>query len=115
MLVVSSKLECHDIFKYCCSFYYKEFLIHKRHYYCDQSFVVSESLAVKELGRKCHITLNKICKLIRIQELCLQGKTVSLSVTSTHNAHVTVHDTDVEQTNDSTQKTKGTNYKQVIA
>ena len=38
-----------------------------------------------------------------------------LSVTSTHNAHVTVHDTDVEQTNDSTQKTKGKNYKQVIA
>ena len=37
------------------------------------------------------------------------------TVTSTHNAHVTVHDTDVEQTNDSTQKTKGTNYIQVIA
>ena len=69
---------------------------------------------MKELSRKCHITLNKMSKLIRIQELWLHGKTVSLSVTSTHNAHVTVHDTDVEQTNDSTQKTKGTNYKQVM-
>ena len=36
-------------------------------------------------------------------------------VTSTHNALVTVHDTDVEQTNDSTQNTKGTNNKQIIA
>ena len=37
------------------------------------------------------------------------------NVKSTHNAHETVHDTDIEQTNDSTQKTKGTNYKQLIA
>ena len=27
-----------------------------------------------------------------------------------HKAHVTVYETGVEQTNDSTQKTKGTNY-----
>ena len=40
---------------------------------------------------------------------------INYNVTSTHKAHVTVYNTDVEQTNDSTQKTKGTNYKLVIA
>ena len=52
-------------------------------------------------------TYNIPCAKLAVEDL--------IRVTSTHNAHVTVHDTDAEQTNDSTQKTKGTNYKQAIA